>query len=268
MKNEKNQKHRTVRTIWVFLFITFALSAICWIMMGTSDLFKSISILVMWVPGLAAFITMWIFKEKKDVLGWGIGKIGYLLLSLAIPIASGVLIYGITWLFNWGALDYNYILKNKRILIYMGSFGVIASTVMALGEEIGWRGYLVAKLVTVTSEKKTALICGIIHAIWHYPFILFLDYPGNKFGESPLMGLISISIQLLAGSFMLTWLRIKSNSVWTAGLLHGTHNIVIQEICDRITIDTGPTQFIVGEYGFGLPLWTIFLACLFYRRLK
>lgn len=61
----------------------------------------------------------------------------------------------------------------------MGSFGVIASTIMALGEEIGWRGYLVAKLVTVTSEKKTALICGIIHAIWHYPFILFLDYPGN-----------------------------------------------------------------------------------------
>jgi len=61
-------------------------------------------------------------------------------------------------------------------------------------------------------------------------------------------------VGMVAVSFPLAWLRLRSGSLWTAAILHGTHNILVQEILDPLTVDTGPTEWLIGEFGCVIPL--------------
>ena len=54
--------------------------------------------------------------------------------------------------------------------------GVIASTARALGEEIGWRGFLLPRLVQQFGFTLGCLVSGCIWAVWHYPALLFAGY--------------------------------------------------------------------------------------------
>jgi uncharacterized protein len=59
---------------------------------------------------------------------------------------------------------------------FTGWFSVIRDFATVIGEEIGWRGFLVPELVKRHSLPATAIISGFIWAIWHYPVLLFADY--------------------------------------------------------------------------------------------
>ena len=43
-----------------------------------------------------------------------------------------------------------------------------------LGEEVGWRGYLLPRLQERIQSDKALWVGGFIWAIWHYPFVVFL----------------------------------------------------------------------------------------------
>ena len=58
----------------------------------------------------------------------------------------------------------------------MGSFGLVKSIANALGEEIGWRGFLVPELFKTTGLTGTALFSGVVWALWHYPVLIGADY--------------------------------------------------------------------------------------------
>lgn len=47
-----------------------------------------------------------------------------------------------------------------------------------LGEELGWRGYLLNELNTRFSRLKSALITGIIWSVWHLPLWFISGYNG------------------------------------------------------------------------------------------
>ncbi len=57
-----------------------------------------------------------------------------------------------------------------------GTYGLIRSVSSALGEEIGWRGFLVPELSKATSFTLTSLISGIVWSLWHYPILIYGDY--------------------------------------------------------------------------------------------
>lgn len=67
-------------------------------------------------------------------------------------------------------------------------------------------------------------------------------------------------------SVMLAWLRLRSNSLWTAVLFHGVHNVAVQGIFDGSTIDTGATRWITTEFGFGLAGVSVLIAIYFWSR--
>jgi uncharacterized protein len=122
-----------------------------------------------------------------------------------------------------------------------------AGTLSALLEEIAWRGFLVPQLIKLTSFTNTALISGLIWAVWHFPFIIFTDV---RPGYSPLLySLICFTILAIGISFATGWLRLKSGSVWTAALLHGSHNVFMLHVFNVLTSDSGKTWLLLGEYG-------------------
>src|SRR5258708_1331676 len=64
------------------------------------------------------------------------------------------------------------------LFLLLATVGVLGSCISALGEELGWRGFLVPQLANVASFPRVALIGGTIWALWHYPIIPFADYRG------------------------------------------------------------------------------------------
>jgi len=143
------------------------------------------------------------------------------------------------------------------------AFGTLGSSISALGEEIGWRGFLVPRLARLTTFSKTSLISGGIWALWHYPLILFADY--NASGVPLWYSLICFTIMIMGISFAFSWLRLKSGSLWTAMFIHANHNLYIQQLCDPFTVDTGITEFIIGEFGIALAVVSLVIALAFWR---
>jgi membrane protease YdiL (CAAX protease family) len=110
--------------------------------------------------------------------------------------------------------------------IFTATFTVIRDFATVVGEEIGWRGFLVRELSKRHSFPATGLITGFIWAIWNYPVILFADYHG----ASPAwfyVPLLTIMPPFL--TFVWAWFRLKSISIWPCVFLHASHYTDIQQ---------------------------------------
>jgi membrane protease YdiL (CAAX protease family) len=148
-------------------------------------------------------------------------------------------------------------------LLFAGTAGMIGSMARALGEEIGWRGFLVPHLAQKYSFTTTALVSGIIWSMWHYPVLIFADYNS---GTPAWYGLTCFTVMVVSISFIFAWMRLKSGSLWTGALLHASHNLFIQAFFDPMTDDTGKTRYVIGEFGAALAIVSIAFAIYFWRR--
>lgn len=146
----------------------------------TGDL---IALGVMWSPGLAGLVTVFAFQRNLKGMGWGPGKRFYLLVGYGLPLLECSLVYGIVWLTGLGQLRGG--LFGAAGTLVAITPGIAIGALAALGEEIGWRGLLVPQLARLTSFTRTALICGVVQAVWHWPFVLFAGFTSAAPGGSP-----------------------------------------------------------------------------------
>jgi len=146
-----------------------------------------------------------------------------------------------------------------------GTYGLIRSVPSALGEEIGWRGFLVPELARTTSFTATALISGIVWSLWRYPVLIWGDYNA---GTPTWYGLMCFTVMVISISFVFAWMRLKSGSLWTGAILHASHNLYIQAIFTPLTRDTGHTKWYIDEFGCVLPIIAIVFAVYFWSRRK
>ena len=219
----------------------------------------------MWSPGLAALLTKRLFGEPISELPWKWGGARYAWLAYLIPIAYALPVYLVAWLtplggflepefltrtatqFGWSGLSPVVILI--LFVLITSTIGLVAKTARALGEEIGWRGFLVPELNKVVGFTGVSVISGLMWAAYHFPVLLFGDY--NK-GAPAWYSLTCFTLMVVADSFIMAWLTLRSKSLWPAAIFHGSHNLFIQSIFTPITRDTGPTKYIIDEFGIGL----------------
>jgi membrane protease YdiL (CAAX protease family) len=271
------------KKISVYLVLTFALSSIFYYLIISASSIRAgggIYVLgIMWCPGVSALITQLLFQKSPRGLGWGWGKTRYQLLSYAIPLGYAFVAYGIVWLTGLGGFHNQDFVKKMAeqlhlsgaspalvILIYVAiaaTLGLIGSCVSALGEEIGWRGFLVPHLAKITTFSRTALWSGVIWSVWHYPLIIFADY--NK--EAPVWySLTCFTVMVLGISFIFAWMRLKSGSLWTGMFLHASHNLFIQGVFTPLTYNTGYTNYVIDEFGSALAIVSIVAAFIVWRK--
>ena len=134
---------------------------------------------------------------------------------------------------------------------------------LGLGEEIGWRGFLVPELARRMAFPGVAFWSSAIWAVWHYPILLFADYRG---GSPAWYSLTCFTVMVLGIGVVFAWSRLASGSVWPAAILHGSHNLWVQGIFDPLTADTGPTPWVIGEFGAALAIVSLAVAWLVLRR--
>lgn len=254
--------------IWVYLILVFAFSSVFYYRMITSGSISGYTFPLMWCPAVAAMLTQLLFQRNLRGLGWGRGQVRYWWVGYGLPIGYGLVAYSIIWLTGLGRIDLTIFrqqalqqvdLPLQSLVLYLLGYLLIMTTgvlavgcVQALGEEIGWRGFLVPALYQHYSFTQTSWISGLIWVLWHSPLILFADY--NNAGAPRWFGLLCFVVMVLGVSFVFAWLRLKSGSLWPAVLLHASHNLFIQMVFTPLTIDTGYTAYVIDEFGIGLAL--------------
>lgn len=101
------------------------------------------------------------------------------------------------------------------------TLAVPVNAVFAFGEEFGWRGYLLPRLLALLGHWPGLLAHGAVWGVWHAPLILLTgyNYPGH-----PVLGVpLFVVFGTLAGA-LLAWLRLASGSVWPPVIAHAALN--------------------------------------------
>ncbi|PPF45579.1 CPBP family intramembrane metalloprotease domain-containing protein [Pseudoclavibacter sp. AY1F1] len=219
--------------------------------------FTVISIAMMLTPAIAALVA--VFVVERPTRPWrALGVvplkparrlISYLALALVVPVALVLVALPIGALFGVYSMDlvsfsgYQAILDQQLaaasastgteipqidvpiallVLAQLASIplGAVMNVIPALGEELGWRGWLLPKLLRL-GTVPALLISGVIWGLWHAPLILlgynYLDAPGW-------LGLAMMTGMCILVGAVFAWLRIRSASVWPAALAHGAFN--------------------------------------------
>lgn len=113
-------------------------------------------------------------------------------------------------------------------LLFIQPFASIVNGIFvsfaALGEELGWRGYMMPKLLKLMDAKWAVLVGGIIWGIWHWPMI----YMGHNFGFGylgyPFTGFAAMCVMSVAIGTILTYVTCRTGSIWPAAILHAVNN--------------------------------------------
>ena len=273
------------KKIITFLLLTFGLTAlfdipaILFKVSGEANTLHYVA--SMWSPAIAVFITKWIYKENIGSLNWKWPKTKYILLAFFVPFLYSLISYLIIWTAGWGSFyNVTYVKQVAEwfgtssysdfwtisIFVFMSAiFGLITSSSKALGEEIGWRGFLVPELLKKFGYVKTSLLSGSIWALYHYTNLIFGEYNN---GTPFLYGMICFTVMIISISFIFTWYTIKSGSLFPAMILHASHNQLIQGIFTPLTSTNEKSPWFIDEFGVVLAIVTLIFAFYFISRRK
>lgn len=273
------------RAISIFLVIMVALSAVFdGLMIHQGKMTMMLVTALMWSPGIAAVLTCFILNRKISSLPWNWGEWRWNWYAWALPILYGLAMYLPVWIFGFGGTGFgneetlakwtseviggetSNTLVALSYVIILGTFGIVSTASRALGEEIGWRGFLIWEFRKVMPFWLTGLGTGLIWGLWHWPVILFTDYNAGDGNVHLQMFLFTIGIA--AQGIIYAYFVFRSNSLWPAVILHASHNLFLQAIYTPITINGENTHFYLDEFGIMLPIVSGILALYFYRRAK
>ncbi|WP_147819965.1 CPBP family intramembrane glutamic endopeptidase [Salidesulfovibrio onnuriiensis] len=270
------------KPILLFLAITFALTWGVEILLiarglgfrgvlGTADMLSLVA--CMWIPGLCA-LAVHRLVEKRPVrelgLRFGSWK-GYALAVAIVPLAY-VAIFGLTWLLGLGAPDWQ--LRALTDLQPAGQevdiasiyltvlpasifLGPVINLLPALGEELGWRGFLLPRFMGL-GKLRAYLLLGLVWGLWHAPLIwVGFNYPGY-----PVLGILMMVLGCTAFGALFNEMTLQYGSVFLAAFLHaalnsqgyGIWNFLFPDVNPMLGGDTGLTGLFVWSL---LALWAV-----------
>lgn len=152
------------------------------------------------------------------------------------------------------------------------TYAPIINMVPALGEEIGWRGFLYPQLKARFGRRKGWLLGGVIWGAWHWPLIWLIGYEygaaaGNPVGYVgfPVVGMLLFCFITPGWGILHDWLYERSGSIWAPALFHGAINAAATLPLSVCLTNTGSARLLgpapVGIIA-GLPFLAIAAALL------
>jgi len=234
---------------------------------------------LMLTVGISAVLTCLLMGKKLATLGFNWPKRNFLWAGYLLPLGYGLAAYSVIWAVGFGDwYNVTFVLEEKEnynlgswtdagIIVFHFLVTATISFVLllpsVLGEEIGWRGLLVPELSKIMPFSGVAIASGLLWSAWHWPLI-FSGIYGTDLTPMTFQ-LLFFTLGLVSMSVIMTYFRLKTNSLWPAVLLHMSHNIFLQKFFTPMTEQNNQSAWFIDEFGAVLPL-TIFLFALYFWR--
>lgn len=233
------------KRVWTFYALACALIALLAVPLWRdprglhAPYFSVLALVLMWTPALAAWLTVRISppqqRKLRDRFGWHKPKqlassvaLGLLLPltfslgSIALGVAFGVYAFDVELsglaerMHDSPAKAAAYLKMSTALLLP----ACVLNALPALGEELGWRGFLHDELRALPALQADALT-GVLGGLWHAPLILL----GYNYPAAPVLGaFVLMPIMCVPLALWIGWLRRRSGSVFIAALAHGATN--------------------------------------------
>lgn len=203
---------------------------------------------LMCIPGLVAVILRLALKDRFADVGLRLGAPGFYALAIGIPILIAALSSAFSIVVDIRVLEPVSAQALSKLMPALWSvlgLGLIG----AFGEELGWRGFLLPKLMV--EVRHPYALTGIVWAAWHLPLIAF---GGFYAVEHRLQMALIYALGIVAMNLVFCELRMRSGSVWVATVAHAAHNFVFQFVVPVLilTMPGGRAKLwdqIVGDTG-------------------
>jgi uncharacterized protein len=227
------------------------------------------------IPAVASIVARRALHEGFADVGWRLRDRRvrrYIALGVALPIAICSIAYGTAWITGLTTFRPDGTGADAttvtRLLVFLTSGAVMVSintlllVPLALGEELGWRGYMLTRLIDA-GVPRPLLTSGLIWSAWHVPLVLGGVYYA---GPSRIASAALLTITLTAGAIVYGRLRLDSGSIWPAVAMHATWNAATTGAFDAAT-HGHDWELWVGESGIVLAL-TVVVAASIYTRAR
>ena len=243
----EQEKTAVKRRLALFVGLTFVITWIVFLLIPLRGLTygEGVSIIIlaaaMFVPALCNILTRLITKEGfknmylhphfkghlKDYLLVYFGPTALLFLSAAVyflifPASFDLQLNALKGAASIGGLSaYNLLLISILQIIIIGP---VINIIPTLGEELGWRGYLLPKLRTLLTDRAALVITGIIWGMWHIPVIVMGHNYGTDYMGYPWLGILAMIVFCVVLGVIEGYIAIKLESVIPAAMIHSVVN--------------------------------------------
>jgi membrane protease YdiL (CAAX protease family) len=210
--------------------------------------------IAMWAPALGRFIARRTvdrgFTATLPLRRWGATGARVVLVPLAYPFLVYGSAYALAWsmgLAHWSPGGGTWTTGTQiamNLVVNLSLLGVIG-TFTAMGEELGWRGYLQPRL-DAAGMQWSLVVVTLVQLAYHAPLMAGAGYIA--------VGGLSRSLLLFAmGDLPLTFLMARESylarSLWPAIFFHGFHNTISQWLFPKFFLVAEGQALIRGEGG-------------------
>jgi len=268
---DDRSRHKARRGLAIFFAVLVPLSAIFEvIIITTGDL--SWLVPLVWVPALASVVARLVLREGFSDVSFRLGgRRGWsaIVVALLFPIVVGLIAYGIAWMTTLARFAPRSDIAGDAaspltafavILAASATIGTLTLTLTAAGEEIGWRGYMLTRLIDA-GVPRPVLVSGLLWGLWHVPGTLTGVYAT---GPSPLLSAVLLMVTITSLGYVIGRMRLETGSVWPAIVVHAAWNSIIVGAFDSATTGAGAALW-VGESGI-LTAFTLVVAAFLFSR--
>lgn len=195
----------------------------------------------MWGPGIAAIlVTLTVMKKPFGTLRLNtLGPRRFYLWAWLLPIVLTIVGGALTLLFGIAKLDLSFTLIRTAMesapggsevpaylvasiqILFAATLAPLFNMLFTMGEELGWRGFLLPQLMPL-GQWKAILWSGFIWGVWHAPVIL----QGHNYPGYPIPGVFMMIVFCMLLGTIIAWIYLNTRSPWAAALAHGSVNAV------------------------------------------
>lgn len=193
-----------------------------------------IGLIGMFLPTVANILTRLFTHEGADnlYLGFKIRNNGrYYFAAIAVKLAEAVGGMILIYLLFLKGLSFSEAFDLNDMNLKMASLtgGIVYTTIVcfhAFGEEFGWRGYMMPKLIELVGKPMAVLIGGVIWGLWHAPLTVSGHNFGTDYAGFPYVGILIMCLMCTLENSFLTLLTERSKTVYPAAIVHSINNAI------------------------------------------
>ncbi len=287
---ERQARARRGLTVYFAVLVPLSLLAQLAIYRTGDPIEKQVALVfaLMWSPALASLVARLFVREGPKDVSFRLGTRNAasdegrprlarsLLVAWLSPLFVGLVAYGAAWLtgletFAPRSLEGLGLAHTPGLVRLVASIGVmltlgtVLSAATAFGEELGWRGYMLTRLVDA-GVPRPVLVSAAIWGAWHLPLIVSGQYAA---GPRPVLSAVCFFVGILGGGLVAGYVRLASGSVWPAVLFHSAWNSLIQGTFDGFTKGgdaSHTTTTFTGESGIFVVLVSLALGLWLARK--